>query len=160
MAKGGIVLNSMEIDPAAVWARVYAHTDGAPDKRPLSRDLADWIRAEQQATVTYYHIARLAGSDGATLRHMAQTCAGHSHKLLTLHYFLTGQRLSSTLPETVPTTELPSLLADRYRAENAAAEAYQDAASCHPRHKALFETLAQESQRNAQRLLQLAQRYI
>lgn len=153
-------MHSMEIDPAAVWARVYAHTDAVPDKRPLSRDLADWIRAEQQATITYYHIARLVGNDGAALRHMAQTCAGHSRKLLTLHYFLTGQKLPSVLPETVPVAELPALLAERYRAENTAAEAYQSAAADHPKQQPLFEELAEESRLNACRLLQLAQQYI
>lgn len=153
-------MNSMDLDPSAVWARVYAHTGVMPDKRPLSRDLADWIPAEQQAAITYYHMAKLAGSDGPVLRRMAQECAGHSRKLMTLHYFLTGQRLSHTLPETVSTAQLPALLSERYRAELAAAEKYQDGATNHPQHGEILTMLAEDCRQHARQLLQLAERHI
>lgn len=153
-------MNHNDIDPAAVWARVYAQSNTTPEPPPLSHNLADWIPAEQQAAVTYYHMARMAGTDGPQLRHMAQECAGHSRKLSALYYFLTGKRPSGTLPDTVPTLELPAMLSDRYRAELTAAECYQTAAAKHPKHSEVLILMADTCRQHARQLLELAEKHI
>lgn len=153
-------MKSNDINPVAVWARVYAQSGAVPDKTPLSRDLADWISAEQQAAVTYYHMARMAGADAPQLRHMAQECAGHSRSLSALHYFLTGKRPTGTPPDTVSTLDLPAMLSDRYRAELVAAENYQDGATKHPRHSEILIMLADDCKQHAHQLLDLATRHI
>lgn len=154
---------------AAVWARVYGERWNAmspstpphssPEQPPaLPQALAELIAGERQDAVTYYHMARLAGSDAPVLRRIAQEEAGHARKLAALHLLMTQQ----LPPQTAPTAGLEPLfsqmLAGRYRDELAGAERYRRAAEQYPDHAGLFRMLAEDEDDHARRLLELAER--
>lgn len=156
---------------AAVWARVYGGAwdktpssaparDAAaaqPEVPPLSRRLSEMIADERQDSVTYYHMARMAGADAPKFRRIAQEEAGHARTLSALYVLLTGEHPPEQRYETGLQTDLSAMLSARYRGELNGAASYRRAAAQYPDQSDLFQMLAADEAEHARRILEIAE---